>query len=312
MIAGIYQPSKGYIYFDDKLMNDIPPKDRNVGMVFQSYALYPHMSVFDNIAFPLKLMKRPKSEINEKVVKVTRMLGIYELLNRKPSQLSGGQQQRVALARALVKEPSIFLMDEPLSNLDAKLRIHMRAELKKMQKELGITTIYVTHDQVEAMTMADRIAVMNLGRLQQYDTPDALYNRPKNLFVAGFIGSIPMNFIEGTLIRRDGDLILQGSDYEFRIPKEYNEIIEELNIDGDIIMGIRPEDIYIGDGDYKGLVYVVEPLGRDKIVHIDVGDVTLRALISGETDIQEGIEIDFGFNEEKIHLFNKKNGEAII
>jgi ABC-type sugar transport system ATPase subunit len=312
MIAGIYRPTRGYIYFDDMLMNDIPPKDRNVGMVFQSYALYPHMTVYDNIAFPLKLKKRPKDEIRKKIVEVTKMLGIHELLDRKPSQLSGGQQQRVALARALVKEPNIFLMDEPLSNLDAKLRIQMRAELKRMQKDLGITTIYVTHDQVEAMTMADRIAVMNLGRLQQYGPPDELYNKPKNLFVAGFIGSIPMNFIEGYLRRRDGEIILEGPDYMFKIPREYIEIIKEYNIDEEVILGVRPEDIILLKGEYTGLVYVVEPLGRDKIIHIDIGDAIIRALAPGDINIKEGKKINFEFNEDRIHLFNRKSGDAII
>ncbi|RLE71312.1 MAG: glycerol-3-phosphate ABC transporter ATP-binding protein, partial [Thermoprotei archaeon] len=219
MIAGIYKPTSGYIYFGDEIVNDVPPKDRNVGMVFQSYALYPHMTVFDNIAFPLKLKKVPKQEIEKKVKEVAEFLRIAELLDRKPSQLSGGQQQRVALARALAKEPQIFLMDEPLSNLDAKLRIMMRAELKRMQKELGITTIYVTHDQVEAMTMADRIAVLNLGRLQQYGTPDELYNKPSNVFVAGFIGSPPMNFIDGSLVETDDKLAIDIGPLKLPLPE---------------------------------------------------------------------------------------------
>ncbi|MDK2383704.1 MAG: ABC transporter ATP-binding protein, partial [Candidatus Korarchaeota archaeon] len=185
MIAGIYRPTEGYIYFDDRVVNDLEPKDRNVGMVFQTYALYPHMKVFDNIAFPLKLKKVPKEEIERKVRRVAELLHIEDLLDRKPSQLSGGQQQRVALARALVKEPDLFLMDEPLSNLDAKLRVEMRGELKRLQKDLGITTIYVTHDQLEAMTMADRIAVLNNGRLQQYGPPEELYRKPANKFGAG-------------------------------------------------------------------------------------------------------------------------------
>ncbi|HDJ83484.1 MAG TPA: ABC transporter ATP-binding protein, partial [Desulfurococcaceae archaeon] len=213
MIAGIYKPTKGYIYFDDVIVNDLPPKDRNIGMVFQSYALYPHMRVFDNIAFPLKLQKLPKEEIKKRVLETAKLLRIEDLLNRKPAQLSGGQQQRVALARALAKQPNLFLMDEPLSNLDAKLRVIMRAELKRLQKSLGITTIYVTHDQVEAMTMADRIAVLNKGELQQYSTAEELYSKPSNLFVAGFIGSPPMNFIECTLVERDNKYYLDASDF---------------------------------------------------------------------------------------------------
>ncbi|MEM4563275.1 MAG: ABC transporter ATP-binding protein, partial [Thermofilum sp.] len=189
MIAGVYKPSKGYIYFDDKIVNDLEPKDRNIGMVFQSYALYPHMTVYENIAFPLRLKKLPKEEIDRRVREAASMLRIENLLDRRPSQLSGGQQQRVALARAIVKRPSLFLMDEPLSNLDAKIRVEVRAELKRLQRELGITTIYVTHDQAEAMSLADRIAVMNEGRLQQVGTPDELYYKPANTFVAGFIGA---------------------------------------------------------------------------------------------------------------------------
>lgn len=312
MIAGIYKPTKGYIYFDDKIVNDLPPKDRNVGMVFQSYALYPHMTVYDNIAFPLKLKKYPKDEIRRRVKDVSEMLGIGELLDRKPSQLSGGQQQRVALARALVKEPDIFLMDEPLSNLDAKLRIQMRAELKKMQKELGITTIYVTHDQLEAMTMADKIAVMNKGVLQQYGEPSELYNKPKNLFVAGFIGSIPMNFIEGVLKRINRDFILEGPDYIFKIPSSYWDILSKYESEMEVVMGVRPEDIELGYGEYSGVVYVVEPLGRDKIVHIDIGGVIIRALASSDYHVIEGNKIDFTIKEDKIHLFDKKREEAIV
>ena len=311
MIAGIYRPSSGYIYFDDNIMNDVPPKDRNVGMVFQSYALYPHMTVFDNIAFPLKLKRRPKAEIRSKVVSVARMLNIQDLLNRKPSQLSGGQQQRVALARAIVKEPDIFLMDEPLSNLDAKLRIYMRAELKHLQKELGITTIYVTHDQVEAMTMSDRVAVLNRGVLQQYGDANDLYYRPRNMFVAGFIGNIPMNFIEGTLRKINGDIILEGMDYEFRIPREYHELLEEHLLE-DIVLGVRPEHILLNTGDYEGKVYIVEPLGRDKIIHIDMGAGVIRAVAGEGVEVREGEKIRYGFDPKHIHFFNKKTGKAYI
>ncbi len=312
MVAGIYKPTSGYIYFDDKIMNEVEPKDRNVGMVFQSYALYPHMTVYDNIAFPLKLKKLPKNEIRNRVLRVARMLGINELLERKPAQLSGGQQQRVALARAIVKEPDIFLMDEPLSNLDAKLRIQMRAELKHLQKELGITTIYVTHDQVEAMTMSDRIAVLNKGRLQQYGTPDELYSKPANTFVAGFIGNVPINFIEGTLRREDGELVLDGIDYLFKIPREYIGILDYVDEGEDIILGIRPEDIMINKGKYMGKVYVVEPMGRDKIIHIDIGAGLIRALVPGEVEVKDGDKIRFDFNKSKLHFFDKRSGKAIL
>ena len=199
-IAGLETPDEGEIYIDDKLVNDLPPKDRDVAMVFQSYALYPHMTVYGNLAFPLKMRKLPKDEIDKKVKEVAKLLNIDHLLDRKPRQLSGGEMQRVALGRALVRTPRVFLMDEPLSNLDAKLRVYMRAELKKLQRDLKITTIYVTHDQAEAMAMADRIAVMNKGKILQYSEPHDVYEKPANLFVAGFIGSPPMNFIKASIV----------------------------------------------------------------------------------------------------------------
>ena len=194
-IAGLISPTNGQIYIGDQLVNDLPPKDRDVAMVFQNYALYPHMSVYDNIAFPLKMRKKSRRHIEEKISYVADLLGIKDLLNRKPKEISGGQMQRVALGRALVREPKVFLMDEPLSNLDAKLRMYMRTEIKKLQKKIGITTLYITHDQIEAMSMADKIAVMNGGLLQQVDTPQQVYNQPANTFVAGFIGSPSMNFL---------------------------------------------------------------------------------------------------------------------
>lgn len=312
MIAGIYKPTEGYIYFDDEIVNDIPPKDRNIGMVFQSYALYPHMSVFDNIAFPLKLKKVPKDEIRKRVVEVTKILGIEELLDRKPSQLSGGQQQRVALARALVKEPSVFLMDEPLSNLDAKLRIHMRAELKKIQKELGITTVYVTHDQLEAMTMANRIAVLNNGRLQQYATPQELYRRPANMFVAGFIGSIPINFIEGEVVRINGDVRIDAGALAIGLVDGLRVDVDGLMHGRRVVVGIRPEHIKLGRGPYHGRVVIVEPLGRDMIIHIDVDGYVVRAVVPATARIREGGIVKFDFDYRYLHIFDRETGQAIF
>ena len=313
MIAGIYKPTKGYIYFDDRIVNDLPPKDRNVGMVFQSYALYPHMTVYDNIAFPLKLKKVPKQEIDRKVREVAKFLRIENLLDRKPSQLSGGQQQRVALARALAKEPQLFLMDEPLSNLDAKLRVTMRAELKRLQKELGITTIYVTHDQVEAMTMADRIAVMNEGKLQQYGEPQELYNKPANVFVAGFIGSPPMNFLDGSLVERDGEMYIDFGVFEIKLPSDMAQVLKEANASSEVIFGIRPEDIKIGEGDLEGEVYVVEPMGKDSIVHINMGgDIIIRALVSGSAAFAMQEKVKLTFDMSKAHVFDKKTEKAYI
>lgn len=312
MIAGIYKPTSGYIYFDDVLVNDIPPKDRNVGMVFQSYALYPHMTVFDNIAFPLKLKKVPKHEIESKVRSVAKLLNIAELLDRKPSQLSGGQQQRVALARALVKEPQLFLMDEPLSNLDAKLRVQMRAELKRMQRDLGITTIYVTHDQVEAMTMADKIAVMNQGKLQQYATPSELYNSPANTFVASFIGSVPMNFLDGSLVWKDDKILINVGGFTINLLKSQEDVLKSSNVKEEVIVGIRPEHVTIGIGDYEGEVYIIEPLGRDKIVHLRVGDIIIRAVVSEDIKVKESDKIRFSFIREKLHIFDKRTGKALF
>jgi len=310
MIAGIYKPTKGYIYFDDQVVNDLPPQQRNIGMVFQNYALYPHMTVYENIAFPLKIKKVPKKEIDKKVREVAKFLRIEDLLDRKPSQLSGGQQQRVALARALAKEPQLFLMDEPLSNLDAKLRVVMRAELKKLQKDLGITTIYVTHDQVEAMTMADRIAVMNEGRLQQYGRPQELYDKPANMFVAGFIGSPPMNFVDGSLVEKGGDLYLDFGEFSVKLPDDIASVLRG-RAGSEIVFGVRPEDIRIGDGDLAGEVYVVEPLGRDSIVHVRIGDIVLRILARG-SEYSMGDVVRFSFDMSKIHVFDKKTGKAYV
>ena len=312
MIAGIYKPTKGYIYFDDQVVNDLPPKDRNIGMVFQSYALYPHMTVYDNIAFPLKLKGAPKDYIDKKVREVAKMLRIEELLDRKPAQLSGGQQQRVALARALAKEPQLFLMDEPLSNLDAKLRIFMRAELKRLQRKLGITTIYVTHDQVEAMTMADRIAVLNKGTLQQYGTPEELYNKPANVFVAGFIGAPPMNFFEASVTQQDGGIILESSGMKIKLPDYMAEALRKAGPPSEVIVGIRPEDIKIGEGPYRGVVYVTEPLGRDVLVHLKVGDDIIRAFAPPGTSHDIGATLQFDINHDKLHIFDKATEKAIV
>ena len=311
MIAGIYRPTEGEIYFNERLVNDLEPKDRNVGMVFQTYALYPHMKVFDNIAFPLKLKKVPKEEIRRKVLEVAKLLRIEELLERKPSQLSGGQQQRVALARALVKEPDLFLMDEPLSNLDAKLRMEMRGELKRLQKDLGITTIYVTHDQLEAMTMADRIAVLNKGRLQQYGPPEELYNRPANVFVARFIGSYPTHLIEGSLRWVDGNIYFDfGAERSIKLPAWLSEILRDAP--SEVILGVRPESITLGQGgDLEGEVYLVEPMGREQLVTLRVGSLLLKALVPSYIRVKTGERVGIKFPDE-VFLFEKSSGESLL
>ncbi len=314
MIAGIYKPTRGYVYFDDRVVNDLLPKDRNVGMVFQSYALYPHMTVFDNITFPLKLKKVPKEEMKKKARKVAELLQIEELMDRKPAQLSGGQQQRVAVARALVKEPDILLFDEPLSNLDAKLRIQMRAELKRLQMELGITTIYVTHDQVEAMTMADRIAVMNAGRLQQCSTPEELYDHPRNLFVAGFIGSPPMNFVDVRLEVSNGRYYLKREGFELEIPASKGALALKHAKGPEVVMGIRPEDIAIVPQE-EGIpaeVYVTEPLGRDLLIDLKLSGLDVRALVDPSVKAEVGEVVGLKVNAQKVHLFDPETEESLL
>lgn len=313
MIAGIYKPTKGLIYFDERVVNNVLPKDRKIGMVFQSYALYPHMSVFSNIVFPLRLMKTAKEEMKERTRKVTQLVRIEELLDRKPGQLSGGQQQRVALCRALVKEPEILLLDEPLSNLDARLRIMMRSELKRLQKDLGITTIFVTHDQLEALTMADRVAVVSLGCLQQFSTPDELYNHPKNLFVAGFIGSPPINFIDVSLEKSDGSFFLKSRDFEIELPEEIGSKAENNSTSSGVVLGIRPEHITINEKEgIETEVYVVEPLGRDILVTVKLGDSTIKVLTSPPFKAAMGDRVRLSFKLDKIMLFDKRTEKSLL
>ena len=280
MVAGLEVISRGKVSIADRVVNDVPPKERDIAMVFQNYALYPHMSVFDNMAFGLKLQKVPRQEITERVREAARILALDELLNRKPAALSGGQRQRVAMGRAIVRHPQAFLMDEPLSNLDAKLRVQMRSEIARIQNDLGVTTIYVTHDQTEAMTMGDRVAVMRKGMLQQIDDPQSLYEHPKNLFVAGFIGSPAMNLIEATLRRADGGLIVEFGGVRLPVPDEVAAARPELRKyeDRTIVLGIRPEDMedasLVSDAPPErridALVELSEALGSDVVVHFTV------------------------------------------
>ncbi len=315
-IAGLEMPDEGEIYLDGELINYVPPKDRDMAMVFQSYALYPHMTVYDNIAFPLKLRKLPKSEIDSRVKEVAEMLRISHLLGRKPHQLSGGEQQRVALARAIVRKPRVFLMDEPLSNLDAKLRVYMRAELKKLQKELGVTTIYVTHDQVEAMTMADRVIVLNKGIIQQLGTPYELYHKPQNLFVAGFVGSPPMNFFEGELVEEDGRILFKTSEFTLELPYEAGRIALRKASGSIVILGVRPEHIYVaeekGPRSIEATVFVVEPLGSETILDFKIGDKIYKLRHEGELDFKPGDKILVTYDPDRIYLFDKKTGKALL
>jgi len=311
MIAGIYKPTRGYIYFDDRVVNDLLPKDRNVGMVFQSYALYPHMTVFDNLTFPLRLKKVPMSEMKQRAQRIADMMGIGHLMDRKPAQLSGGQQQRVALGRALIKEPQLLLFDEPLSNLDARLRLTMRGELKRLQMDLGITSIYVTHDQVEAMTMADRIAVMNEGRLQAYAPPDELYDRPRTLFVAGFIGNPPMNLFDMELVQEDGQYRLWREPLSLSIPPARAPRRQPTG--RQVIVGLRPEDVLLDpQGEIEAEVYVVEPLGRDDMISCHIGDIRVHTLVDPKLNIRIGDKVRLRFNMDKVQLFDPQTELSLL
>jgi len=314
LIAGIYKPTSGNIYFGDKIVNNLHPKDRGIGMVFQSYALYPHMNVFDNIAFPLTLMRKPRREIERAVKEVARFVQLdEELLERRPGQLSGGQQQRVALARALVKGPSILLLDEPLSNLDAKLRLIMRTEIKHLQKELGITTILVTHDQVEAMTMGDRIALMQHGKIQQLGTPEELYSQPVNLFTAGFIGSPPMNIFNSKIGKdNEGYYVYVEESFKLRFP---NEIFSKFK-EEDVFLGIRPEHVSISlqesNNLIPGIIYVTEPLGREVLLNIKVGNALLKCIVPQAMKLSSGDRVWINFDLNYCHFFDKAGNRIKI
>lgn len=318
LIAGIYRPTSGRIFFGERDVTDLPPKERNIGLVFQNWALYPHMKVYDNIAFPLRLKKESEEYIRKKVIEITKMLHIDHLLDRYPYQLSGGQQQRVAIARALVKEPLVLLLDEPLSNLDALLRIYVRAELKKLQKKLGITTIYVTHDQAEALAMADRIAVINEGKILQVGDPETVYNRPNCKFVGGFLGNPPMNFIEaGIEYANDGIHMIIGEN-KIKVPKQYIEIVNKLRPEK-IIIGFRPEDTILmrrenvvkNEMCFHGEVYAVEPLGREYIVTVSVNAKLLKAVVPRDQVFISGEKIVICPIEEKVVLFDVRTERAI-
>ena len=319
MLAGIYKPTDGEIWFDDQLMNEVPPRFRQIGMVFQNYALYPHMTIYENIAFPLKAKGLSKEEIDKKVKSVAKMLLIDQLLDRKPNQISGGQQQRVALARALVKEPRVLLFDEPLSNLDAKLRMMMRAEIKKLQEELGITSVYVTHDQAEAMTMASRIAVFNAGKIVQYGTPDEVYNKPNSIFVATFIGNPPMNLIKGLeYVKENGKGYLKSEKLSFELTEKQSKLIEESGKTKNLILGFRPEHVEIKDREEGvglwGEVYVLEPLGRDLIVNLKVegSDELIKIFADPNKKVEEGEKVFLKLNRELLHVFDGESEKAIF
>jgi multiple sugar transport system ATP-binding protein len=324
MIAGLEEISEGELYIGDKLVNEVAPKDRDIAMVFQNYALYPHMTVFDNMAFSLKLRKVPKKEIKARVEEAAKILDITHLLQRKPKALSGGQRQRVALGRAIVREPKVFLLDEPLSNLDAKLRAQMRTEINKLHLRLGTTFIYVTHDQTEAMTMGDRIVVMKDGFIQQVDTPQNLYDHPCNVFVAGFMGSPQMNFIDAVITEKSGkyffNINADEKTYSIPIPADKTEgdVLKDY-IDKEVIVGIRPEDIY-DDAEYIKAhkdcaidtnVEVIELMGAEIYLYLKTGDANITARVAPTSKAKPEDAIQIALDTNKIHIFDKDTEKTI-
>ena len=321
MIAGLEEISDGTLKIDDKVVNDVEPKDRDIAMVFQNYALYPHMTVYDNMAFGLKLRKVPKDQIDKQVKEAAKILDLEKLLDRKPKALSGGQRQRVALGRAIVREPKVFLLDEPLSNLDAKLRAAMRTELTKLHKRLGTTFIYVTHDQVEAMTMASRIVVMKDGFIQQVDTPQNLYDLPCNIFVAGFIGTPQMNFINSTLSKEGNDMYVSFAGCKFKLPTEKaeNPALAEY-VGKEVIMGIRPEAIHdepmylstLTDWTADAMVDVTELMGAEIYLYLSMDeDTNLIARVSSRSKAKSGDTVKVAFDITHAHFFDKETEKCI-
>jgi multiple sugar transport system ATP-binding protein len=318
MLAGLEEITEGEIWIGDRVVNNVAPKDRDIAMVFQSYALYPHMSVYDNMAFGLKLRKTPKQVIDQRVRETAKSLNIEQLLDRKPRQLSGGQRQRVAVGRAIVREPAVFLMDEPLSNLDAKLRVEARAFISKLHQRLGTTFVYVTHDQTEAMTMGTRIAVMNAGELQQIDSPGTLYSHPANVFVAGFIGSPSMNFFNTTIIEEGGKLHVDAGNFRIPMPVSRYENYRPY-VGKDIILGIRPEDMHdpqyqpsnIEPAMIEANVDVVEQMGFEKLVYLEDNGKTFIARMDPRTSASVGQRIPVVVDVSNVHLFDAQTEKAL-
>ncbi len=314
LIAGLESPSKGDVYIGSRRVNDLPAKDRDLAMVFQSYALYPHMNVFDNMSFALRLRHTPRREMQRRVHEAASLLGIEHLLQRKPRELSGGERQRVALGRAIVREPQVFLMDEPLSNLDAKLRVQTRAELVKLQRRLQTTVIYVTHDQVEAMTMADRIVLVKDGVIQQVNHPQAIYETPANIFVAEFMGSPGMNFFKARLTPHDGEVAIDAGIFKIRLPGRPEEAQEQ-----DVMVGVRPEDIIEvrnpeasgANGYFHSRVDIAEPLGSEKLLHLITRDISFVARVDPRSPAQAGDELTLAINTERVRLFDPRTGNAL-
>lgn len=314
MIAGLEEISDGKLYIGDRVVNDVAPKDRDIAMVFQSYALYPHMNVYQNMAFGLKLRKVKKEEIDQRVRDAAKILDIEHLLDRKPKALSGGQRQRVALGRAIVRDPQVFLMDEPLSNLDAKLRGQMRAEITKLVKRLETTCIYVTHDQTEAMTMGDRIVVMQDGIIQQAASPEELYNQPRNIFVAGFIGSPTMNFVNGNIIEVGSSIYFKSENLKVEIPQGKASVLKDYVNGKEVILGIRPEDIHeepvflegSPNSIFTASVDVTENLGHEMLLYLN-SNAPLIARVDGRSNTRQGDTVKLAIDMNKVHVFDKES-----
>ena len=321
MIAGLEDISSGELWIGDKLVNDVEPKDRDIAMVFQNYALYPHMSVYDNMAFGLKLRKVPKEKIDKAVHEAAKILDIEHLLDRKPKALSGGQRQRVAMGRAIVREPKVFLMDEPLSNLDAKLRVQMRVEISKLHQRLQTTIIYVTHDQTEAMTLGTRIVVMKDGIIQQVDTPQNLYDKPCNLFVAGFMGMPPMNFIDCKVVKSGSDILLMFGSHSIKVPDSKAERLIALDaVDKEVVLGIRPEDIHdeqlfiesSPESVIDARINIYEMLGAEVYLYFTIDQFDITARVNARTTSRPGDTVQFAFDLSKIHIFDKETEEILV
>lgn len=318
MIAGLEEISKGSVSIGPRVINDVPPKDRDIAMVFQNYALYPHMTVYDNMAFGLKLRKFKKADIKKRVEEAADILGIHDLLHRRPKALSGGQRQRVAVGRSIVRKPEVFLFDEPLSNLDAKMRVQMRTELSKLHTRLETTMIYVTHDQVEAMTMGDRIVVMKDGIIQQVDSPINLYDNPNNMFVAGFIGTPPMNFFEGTVVKKDGKLYFKEEFFSIPLPESWKSKAEPL-LDKKAVFGARPENIGSKEAEndpnspvIKANIEVIEPMGSESYLYLDTGAESFIARVEAHRQVAVGETVDLKVSMTKAKLFDGSTEKCLI
>ena len=318
MVAGLEDISSGELKIDGRLVNDVEPKDRDIAMVFQNYALYPHMTVYDNMAFGLKLRKVSKEKIDEMVKEAARILDLEKLLDRKPKALSGGQRQRVAMGRAIVRSPKVFLMDEPLSNLDAKLRVQMRTEIAKLHQRLGATIIYVTHDQTEAMTLGTRIVVMKDGIVQQVDSPQNLYDRPQNLFVAGFMGSPQMNFIDATIEVKGDKVYAKTPSMTIELPAEKGKQVADGGYNGKVVtLGIRPEDVYDAEqaphltNVFETTINVYELLGAEVYLYSDLDEFPITARVSSSTNARSGSKVKFAFDVAKMHVFDKETEKVV-